>query len=206
MNNFIKGFGLIVIALITSSANAIPTLDFSGIIDYDARSQQLSVTSTLIDTHDIFPAPALDGTLNFDAALVSTYSGFGINIGSFGTIAGQDDITVKDGDANILLTGNFSSLTMSGTDNADRGSITGELISTGGSLASEFGTGNLLALQFNLGGTLFNPQMFDSNFSGEINGDIEGRVVEVPEPNMVALLSMGILLIVFASRKSSRSL
>jgi len=205
MKNLIKGFGLII-ALITSSAHAIPTLDFSGIIDYDARSQQLSVTSTLIDTHDISPVPTLDGTLNFDAALVSTYFGFGINIGSFGTIAGQDDITVKDADDNILLTGNFSSLTMSGTDNADRGSITGELMSTGGLLAAEFGTGNVLALQFNLGGTLFNSQMFETSFSGEINGDIEGQVVEVPEPNMVALLSMGILLIGFASRKSHRSL
>lgn len=203
MKNVIKGSGLIlIVAFFTSSAHAIPTLDFSGLIEFDARSQQLSVTSTLIDTHDIFPVPTLDGTLNFDAELVSTYFGYGFNLGSFGTIAGQDDITVKDADDNILLTGNFSSLTMSGADDADRGSITGQLTSTGGLLAPEFGTGNVLALQFNLEGYLFNSQMFNNNFSGEINGDIEG----VPEPSIVALLSMGILLIGFANRKSNTSL
>jgi len=190
----------LVIALAAPSAQALPTLDFNGNISFDATTKQLSVMSTLIATHDILPEPSLVGTLNFDALLNDTFFGFGVNVGTFGTIAGQDDITVLDANNNILLTGNFTSLIMSGTDNADSGSITGEMVSTGGSLAAQFGAGNVLALAFNL--PAFNETMFDSNFAGNINGEIKG----VPEPSLLALLSIGILAIGYAGKRSRASL
>lgn len=206
MKAFTTTIGLIL-ALTTSISQAVPTLLFNGQINYTAGTttlgtNTLSVTSELISTQDIFPAPNLNGSLNFDAALLSSYFGFGINVGSFGTIVGQDDITIKDaGGVNTLLTGNFTSLVMSGNDNDVSGSITGELVSTGGSLATEFGTGNVLALQFNLN-TTFNSSMFDSDFSGLINGDIRGQATAVPEPSLIALLSVGILFIGYAGKKS----
>ena len=201
MKNFTKAIGFII-ALATTSVQAVPTLYFNGTIGYDASSTRLSVVSDLTATADVFPAPAIQGTLNFDADLISTFFGFGYNIGSFGTISGQDDIRVLDANSDVLLTGNFSSLTMSGSDNSDSGTIFGDLTSTGGLLAAEFGIGNLLALQFNLS-TTFNSEMFKSNFAGLIDGNIQGQnVVNVPEPSLLVLLSMGVLLIGFAGKKS----
>lgn len=201
MKNFTKAIGFII-ALSTMSAQAVPTFFFNGTIGYDASSTRLSVVSDLTATADIFPAPAIQGTLNFDADLISTFFGSGFNIGSFGTISGQDDIRVLDANSDVLLTGNFSSLTMSGSDNSDSGTIFGDLTSTGGLLAAEFGIGNVLALQFNLN-TTFNSEMFKRNFAGLIDGNIQGQnIVNVPEPSLLALLSMGVLLIGFAGKKS----
>jgi hypothetical protein len=193
-----------VIALLASSAQAVPTLFFNGTIGYEASSSRLTVASDLTGTADIFPSPALQGTLNFEAELLSTFFGSGYNIGSFGTIASQNDITVFDANSNLLLSGNFSSLSMSGSDNADNGSIFGELTSTGGSLAADFGIGNILALQFNLAGTVFNSSMYNTDFTGLIDGNIQG----VPEPSLLALLSMGILMtgFGFTTKKSRTSL
>jgi hypothetical protein len=205
MKNFTKAIGFII-ALATTSAQAVPTLYFNGTIGYDAASTRLSVVSDLTGTADIFPAPPLQGTLSFDADLIGTYFGSGFNIGSFTTISGQDDIIVLDANSTVLLTGNFSSLTMSGSDNSDSGTIFGNLTSTGGLLAAEFDIGNVLALQFNLN-TTFNSEMFKSNFAGLIDGNIQGQnVVNVPEPSLLALLSMGVLLIAFAGKKSRTSL
>lgn len=201
MKNFTKAIGFII-ALATTSAQAVPTLYFNGTVGYDASSTRLSVVSDLTGTGDIFPAPALQGSLNFDADLISTFFGSGFNIGNFATISGQDDIRVLDANADVLLTGNFSSLTMSGSDNSDSGTIFGNLTSTGGLLAAEFDIGNVLALQFNFSST-FNSEMFNSNFAGFIDGNIQGQnEVNVAEPSLLALLSMGVLLIGFASKKS----
>lgn len=205
MKSFTKAIGFII-ALATTSAQAVPTLYFNGTIGYDATSTRLSVISDLTGTADIFPAPPLQGKLNFDADLISTFFGYGYNIGSFSTISGQDDITVLDANSMVLLTGNFSSLTMSGGDDSDSGTIFGDLTSTGGLLAAEFGVGNILALQFNLN-TTFNSTMFNSDFAGLIDGNIQGeKVVNAPEPSLLALLSMGVLLIGFAGKKSRTSL
>ena len=205
MKNYTIAIGFIL-ALATTSAQAVPTLYFNGTIGYDAASTRLSVISDLTGTADIFPAPPLQGTLSFDVDLISTFFGSGFNIGSFTTISGQDDITVLDANSTVLLTGNFSTLTMSGSDNSDSGTIFGDLTSTGGLLAAEYGLGNILALQFNLN-TTFNSTMFNHDFAGLIDGNIQGQnVVKAPEPPLLALLSMGALLIAFAGKKSRTSL
>lgn len=203
MKNITTTIGL-VLALATSAAQAIPTLFFNGDIAYDSSTRELSVTSDLISTFDIAPAPELIGigSLSFDALLTSSFSFGGWSVGSFETIAGQDDLIVKDANSIDLLTGNFSSLTMSGVDGTKAGTITGTIMSTGGSLAAQFGSGQLIALQFNLS-TSFSEFMFKDNFAGKIDGAIEGESVSVPEPSLLALLSLGIILLGFVNKKTT---
>jgi hypothetical protein len=198
MKNIIKGFGFII-ALVTTSAQAIPTLYFDGDISFDAASGELSVASVLTATSDIAPAPTLLGSsLDFSALFNSVNtSNVYYTIGSFGSTAATDLIVI-DGDANNLLTGNFSYLEMKGGNGFSSGLVSGLLNATGGSLANEFGLGNLIALEFNLS-TTFSGTMFEQDFSGKIDGRIEGEA-SVPEPTMPALLAIGLLLIGFTKR------
>ena len=199
MKNIIKGFGL-VLAMVASSAHAIPTLFFDGDISFDATSGLLSVTSVLTATQDIAPAPELLGSsLDFTALFSSVDDSSSLfTAGIFGTTAGTD-LTVIDGDSNTLLTGDFSSLILKGRNGLDSGLVKGTLDATGGSLQDEFGIGNLVALQFNLT-TSFSVEMFANDFAGGIDGRIEGEAVEVPEPATPALLALGMLFIGFVNR------
>jgi len=201
MKNITTAIGLVLV-LATSAAKAIPTLFFDGDIAYDVSTSTLSVSSNLISTYDITPAPDVIGSLNFNALFSDSFSFGGWTIGSFGTVAGQDDLIVKDANSVDLLTGNFSSLTMSGEDGSNGGSITGTLMSTGGSLETLFGEGQLIALQFNLDPT-FSSGMFKSSFAGTIDGRIEGEDINVPEPSLLALLSFGLFLFGFVNKRNA---
>jgi hypothetical protein len=140
----------------------------------------------------------MGSSLNFSALLSSVdASNVYYTIGNFGTTA-LNDLMVLDGDANNLLTGDFSYLEMKGGNGFSSGLVSGLLNANGGSLASEFGLGNLIALEFNLS-TAFSSAMFEQDFSGRIDGRIEGETA-VPEPSMPALLAIGILLIGFTKR------
>jgi hypothetical protein len=197
MKNIIKGFGL-ALALITTSAHAIPTLFFDGDISYDQTTGLLSVSSVLTSTFDIAPSPTILGSsLDFTTLLSAVdSSNSNYTVGLFGTTAGTD-LSVVDGDSNSLLTGNFSELTMKGGNGLDFGLVTGTLDADGGTLQDMFDIGNLIALEFNLS-TSFSTTMFDYSFDGLIDGRIEGA--SVPEPTMPALLALGILLIGFVNR------
>jgi hypothetical protein len=200
MKNIIKGFGL-VMALVASSAYAVPTLFFDGDISYDSTSGLLSVSSVLTATQEITPVPELfDSSLNFTALFdYSAYdAGFDATAGFFTTAAGTD-LTAIDGNGIELLRGDFADLTVVGFNGDDSGFVTGTLNASGGSLQDEFGIGNLIALEFNLS-TPFSPDMFRSDFSGGIDGRIEGETVGVPEPSMPALLALGILFIGLVNR------
>jgi hypothetical protein len=188
----ITGFAL---ALVASSAYAIPTMFFDGAINYDVSTGKIQVTSSLVDTIDIVPAPNLTGSsLDFSAILnsVDTSSSY-YTIGTFNGVAG-DDLSVIDGDLNSLLTGEFLSLQMRGGNTFTSGLVTGVINATGGTLQTEFGTGNLIALELNLT-TSFGANMFETSFSGNIDGRLEGRTASVPEPTIIALLGFGLAFI-----------
>lgn len=206
MNNLFKIIGLGIFAAYSAVASAVPTLFFDGTIEYSAGT--VSVDAQLTNTSGIAPSPnTIGSSLNFSALLASvdTTSFPGITIGHFDSNPGFDDLEVFDGDSNLLLSANFTDLAIFGANGNNAGNVYGFLTATGGSLASSFGVGNLVALQLNLS-TVYAEDMFDSSstWNGNIDGDIEGQEpVTVPEPGIFSVLALGLMLIGF-SRVSSR--
>ena len=195
MKKIIKGFG-VTLALVASSAYAVPTLFFDGDISY--RGGLLNVDSVLTATQDVAPAPELvDSIFDFTAELTSVdASSSFLTIGNFGTTV-DTDLTVTDGNGIELLTGNFESLEMKGVNGFGIGLVTAVINSTGGSLEDEFGIGNLIAFEFNLS-TSFSASMFDGFFAGDIDGRLLGEEkIGVPEPTPLALLALGLILVGF---------
>jgi len=194
MKNIMKGFG-VALALVASSAYAVPTLFFDGEINF--RSGVLNVDSVLTATQDIASPELIGSSFDFTALLTSvdSTSSF-LTIGNFGTTT-STDLTVTDGNSIELLTGNLSSLQMMGGNGFGIGLVMGVINSTGGSLENEFGIGNLIAFEFNLS-TTFSAEMFDSLFTGDIDGRVLGEEqIDVPEPTPLALLALGLMLVGF---------
>lgn len=198
MKHIVKGIAFIL-AMAASSAQAIPTLMFNGDINFNSTTNILNVTSELFHAENTSTTVNLsNSTLTFDATLTSVTSALGFfssTIGNFSGITGND-LTIIDGDGITLLTADFSSLGLEGFDGEDSGIISGALTATGGSLINDFNTSDLFALQLNMD-TVFSNLMFESNFTGQVNGDLKGHAANVPEPTTMVLLCLGLLMIGF---------
>ena len=214
MKNLIKSLGLALV-LLAQSAYAVPTLFFDGDITFTSSDPgislqnaassgslgKLSVTAVLSATQEIDPAPQLIGSsLTFSAFLTEVdISSSSITIGLFAGGAGYG-ITVVDGNSNNLLLGDFDNLEVLGRNGRDSGRVTGVMNATDGLLADMFGAGQLIALVFNID-TFFGADMFDSSFSGKIDGRIEGEARAVPAPGILTLLGLGLALMGVIRRK-----
>lgn len=205
MKKLIKGLGL-SLALAANTAFAIPTLQFDGNIGYSDSSGALQASGLLIGITDL-PAASVDlgsGQLSLDAIFEGyVYMGPGATAAAFSGIDG-DDLRITDS-SGTLLTGEFSSLYMVGANGANYGVLGGTFTATGGSLASFFGMGELIAMEFNLDST-FGRGMFDQSFSGRVNGAVRGAdPTPVPEPGVLALLGAGLLLIAGVRKAGHRN-
>ena len=124
MKNVLKGL-IFALAMVASSAQAIPTLFFDGDITFNATTGDLIVTSELTSTTEIDPTPEVIGSsLTFSASLVSSTSSASTTVGLFSGVDG-DDLSVIGGDMTSLLLGEFSSLEMLGRNGRDSGRVIG---------------------------------------------------------------------------------
>ena len=181
----------------SSSCFAIPTLKYSGSIFYTTNAAvpaDLNISGELLpgDYTELSYLPDLaTSSVILSADFQSASSDGSWTTGLFGTTPWNDLLISDNLGKNTLLTGDVSSLSLFGREGTNLGFLVGTFHITGGSLAGDFGgVGSLFAVNFNLD-TLFNPDMFNSDFFGITNGSI--TKVEVPEPMPLALLSIGLL-------------
>ena len=93
-----------------------------------------------------------------------------------------------------VLTGTLSNMQVSGFDGGNSGVLTGYLHPTGGLAYSYFSDpSDVIALDFDLS-TNFSSTMYQSSFSGQINGQVESAAPAVPIPAALPLLLSGIAL------------
>ncbi len=191
----ISAFLAVGLLVASSACFAIPTLKFGGSILYSTSvlsPADLNISGVLIPGFtDLSISPDLaSSSVILSADFDSASSAGGYTTGLFGTTPANDLLISDAWGTNTLLTGNVSTLLLTGRDGTNLGVLAGELMITGGSLAGDFGgLGSLFAINFNLD-TVFSSTMFEDDFFGITNGSITR--VEVPEPMALALLSMGL--------------
>jgi hypothetical protein len=94
-----------------------------------------------------------------------------------------------------VLTGTLSNMQISGFDGGNSGVLTGYLHPTGGLAYSYFSDpSDVIALDFDLS-TNFSSTMYQSSFSGQINGQVESATTPVPVPASMSLLFSGLAVI-----------
>jgi len=224
MKHIVKGIALVLL-LAASTAQAIPTLFFDGSAEnggginyttgdaYDNTDNILNVSGVLFDTQDLAISPLLtDSSVKFSALFLNYETIAGVGFFGADTTRGNfissdpttSDLEIYDGNNTLLLAADFNSLSLEGANGSNRGEVFGILNATDGLLMNTFDNGNLFALQLNLT-TNFSDMMYQSDFSGDVNGSIQGQSVTVPEPGTLALLGLGFLITGFA-RKNRRSI
>ena len=196
LSQTISLFFAIGLLVVSNSCFAIPTLKYSGSIFYDAAGlfpADLNVSGGLIPgSTDLSYSPDLaTSSVILSADFLSASSDGAYTTGLFGTTPVNDLLISDNNGTNTLLTGNVSTLLLTGREGTNLGFLVGAINISGGLLADDFGgVGSLFAINFSLD-TVFNPDMFNSDFFGLTNGSI--TKVEVPEPMPLALLSIGLL-------------
>ncbi len=200
MKKLIKAIGF-SLTLLANTAFAIPTLYFDGDLDYSVANTvgELTITATLIDSSGVAMPDLGSSSLSFNAIFDSEVDLDSFTAGLFNGVS-SDDLIISDS-TGTLLTGDFSQLYMIGGDSDNYGSLRGVLTATGGSLSNFFSSSDLIALEFNLG-AVFGSDMFNNSFTGRVNGTLTGSGQSVPEPSILALLGIGLLMVGVARKVS----
>lgn len=202
---------LVVLALLTQTAYAIPKLGFSGGVDFNSNTDILSVNGGVLISHeDLSVTPALFGsTLDFSVMfnrptdLSTMDTGFFI-VSEFSGVGAGPHITItadtnNDNINETILAGNFVDFMIKGVKNQPIGIVTATIDVTAGISDFFSNSADLFALEINLfdqsnNPLNFNTEIYNQNFTATMNGDITSTP-KVPEPNALILFSLGLLLI-----------
>ena len=201
-----------------AGASSLPDYFFNGPIAYDSSTGTLSI-ATGAGGAEIFsstglPAPfavipttqpnsnipGSEVLLSMSLVPGSVNDNGSVTSASFSTPTGyQAALYLGNGSggtaATPVLTGTLSGLQIGGLDGNNFGELTGYLHPTGGLAYSYFSDpSDVIALDFNLS-TTFSGAMFNSNFTGQINGQVESTTAPaVPLPSTLGLLASGLAL------------
>lgn len=219
---------LLTTAALPASAGVVAEYFFNGSASFDAGTDLLSVGSDAT----VFQSAGLPGALSVissgpNANVVGSQVNLSMLLNS-ATVADTGQFTVAGfvADPNQqlvslylgngsggtsstpVLTGSLSSVELVGQDGSNAGVLTAYLHPVGGSAISYFSDpSDVIALNFDLTAN-FGATMYQSSFSGQINGQIESTtaVTTVPLPSPVWLFSSAALaLLGFAPRRRVNS-
>ena len=197
-NNSLRALmAILALTFATIAGAVVPSIDFDGPVDYTASSGLLHVNAQLTGSSGI-PVLQLPGTLLLDAYFDSYLSTTPLVIGNF-TGTGGNELSIND-TSGLLLSANLNSLAVGGIVGGDTGGfMTGFFSATGGSRAGELGETKLFSLVLNFdSGVIFTEDMFTNlDWTAQVDGDL----TSVPEPGILALLSLGLGLITLRVRR-----
>lgn len=163
----------------------IPTTETNSNIPGSEVILSMSLVSGSVSDNGTYTSAAFSTATGYQAALY-------LGNGSGGT------------STTPVLTGTLSNLLVAGYDGENFGVLTGYLHPTGGSAYSYFSDpSDLIALNFDLT-TNFSGSMYESAFTGQINGQVESQTA-VPLPGALPLLVGGIGLLGLSGPRRRRS-
>ena len=183
-------------ALLAATANvqAAPTFYFDGDFSFDSTTGLLTVDAVIDGTEDLTYGSDLIGSSFSLVTQLTSVADNGSTIESTfaSDMDGLLDFSIVDSSTSVLA-GDVDEFVMLGRTGRDAGILEGFLDATSGVLSSEFlEEASLFALELNLT-TVFAANMFDSNFSGDIDGQLVGTPASVPEPGSIFLIALGLL-------------
>ena len=189
----IKGvFFALGMVLFSANVAAYPMLTFDGKLNYVAATGLLEINGALTGSSADVSAP-----LGSSFSVQGIFSGFGVDtngfltVGEFSGVAGND-LEIAGGS---LLAGELSGLEMRGINGFASGVLNALFTPTAGSVQNLFSDpSDLFALTLNLT-SVFDTAMFNSDFSGLVDGSLHSRALTVPEPGVVMLYFVGLFLL-----------
>ncbi len=199
-----KCLSLLVLGLILSPlCRAMPMIGFSADLDYSASNHVLSAQGVANSTQDL--PVSFDVFVGSDIQFSSMLSSI-LNFGplSIGNFSDSGDLSIVDSGGEALLTADLSEVSLAGLVNTNTGVFEADLLVTGGSFGQHFmGSNDLFSLVFNLT-TNFSSDIYDADFSGVMNGQIEFNGFVVSEPNVLGLAALGCFALWRQRRRNSR--
>ncbi|MCG8668507.1 MAG: hypothetical protein MI867_03770 [Pseudomonadales bacterium] len=188
---------VLVLVCCSAWASAAPTLNFDGSFSFVSSTGKLTIDAVITGSEDLSTPITTSGST---FSLVSLFEGVGVNgpmiESQFGGSGASNDFAFTNGgDLMTLLSGDVGALTMAGFAGSNFGFLSGNLEATAGELLSDFYTeASLFALELNLTSD-FSIEMFTTDFSGRVDGNLRGvpGEVPIPEPGVLVLFVLAFL-------------